>query len=187
LASIDPETRDAGVIALLADVMGAAGLRCALIGGHAVNAWAEPRYTKDFDLVVMADAPAVSAVMSRLVEEGFSVTRLQEPNAGSGPDFIRLERGDRPDIVEFQAAKTDYQELIIERAIQLTGARLPVATPEDLLVLKLIANRVKDQDDMFRLSQQDGIDWQYVEHWAAIWDVSNSLENLRRIIASGSL
>ncbi len=174
-------------MALLAEVLAASGLRGTLIGGHAVNAWAEVRYTKDFDLVVTANAIAVNAVTARLLEEGFRITRLQQPDAPSGPDFVQLKRGDRPDIVEFQVAKTEYQELVIERAVPVAGSRLPVATPEDLLVLKLLANRIKDQDDMHRLAQREGIDWAFVEKWAAIWDVTERLENLRRIMATGSL
>jgi hypothetical protein len=41
-------------IALIASVLDGAGLAYALIGGHAVNVWLEPRFTADVDVTVLA-------------------------------------------------------------------------------------------------------------------------------------
>ena len=61
------------VLSVLARVLRQVGLSHALIGGHAVNAWLEPRFTADIDL----------AVASRTC----FVTRPSEPRARSvGPD-----------------------------------------------------------------------------------------------------
>ncbi len=57
-------------------------------------------------------------------------------------------------------------------------ARLAVATPEDLIVMKLIANRAKDRADLDGRVRLEGLDWTYVERWAAEWEV---LELLRRV------
>lgn len=38
----------------LAGILEEAGIEYALIGGHAVNAWVEPRFTADIDLTIEA-------------------------------------------------------------------------------------------------------------------------------------
>ena len=58
-----------------------------------------------------------------------------------------------------------------------SGAR--VATKEDLIVLKLIADRPKDRIDLEGLCALDGNDWSYVERWAREWDVLGRLERFR--------
>ncbi len=54
-----------------------------------------------------------------------------------------------------------------------------VATAEDLIVLKLIANRPKDQVDLLALAALPGIDWSYIERWADAWNVRDVLGRLR--------
>ena len=56
---------------------------------------------------------------------------------------------------------------------------LRVATASDLIVLKLIANRPKDQNDLLGLLALPTIDWPYVERWANEWDVRGLLDGLR--------
>ena len=46
--------------------------------------------------------------------------------------------------------------------------------------MKLIANRSKDHEDIFRLLESwPQIDWNYTEHWAAFWQVADMLAELR--------
>jgi hypothetical protein len=167
---------------LLAEVGAAAdeaGLATALIGGAAVNAFEDPRFTKDLDLTVQADARAVSRFVASLERNGFEVLRRQDEGSSSGPDFVQLIRPGTPDMIDIITAKTEYQQLVIERAIRAPGQSLPIATPEDLIVLKLIANRPIDHTDTFLLARDNPIDWSYVEQWAKTWDVVPHLEALQ--------
>jgi hypothetical protein len=179
LASIDPEqtpeTVEAGAFGELFE---ADGLGHVLIGGQAVNIWLSPRVTGDYDFTVTADRAAIEKVEADLRARGFDYIRRDDALEPSGPDFIRMTDGKKV-IVDLQPAKTDYQELVIERAVPLFGGTVRLATPEDLIVLKLIANRSKDQYDLSRLVSIPGIDWEYVEHWCRIWDVAAKLAALR--------
>jgi hypothetical protein len=42
----------------------------ALIGGHAVNAWGEPRATTDFDLTIAADLSSLQRIEMQLAGQG---------------------------------------------------------------------------------------------------------------------
>lgn len=48
-----------------------------------------------------------------------------------------------------------------------------------MIVLKLIANRAKDQLDLLGLLELPDLDWAYVESWAQQWEVLEVLDRLR--------
>lgn len=160
------------------------GLDAALIGGHAANAWDNPRYTKDFDFTVEAVATSIEAFVGELEAVGFDVVLRQDRHGSSGPEFVRMVNPSTKDIVEFQGAQTPYQSLVIERAVRQPGYLVPVATREDIIVLKLIANRSIDRFDIARIVRAGAeIDWSYVEHWANEWDASDALRDIRAALS----
>lgn len=155
------------------------GLGVALIGGEGVNFWTLPRFTEDFDLTVAAQVDGVFGLVGALETQGYHIVRIQEEHSRSGPAFVRLTHDDGLPSVDLIVAKTDYQDLVISRATQSESGVLPVATPEDLIVLKLIANRSIDHRDIFILMEAQSIDWAYVEEWARVWQVADTLGELR--------
>lgn len=66
-------------------------------------------------------------------------------------------------------ADIDVTALLDREILSQGGVR--VATPEDLIVLKRIANRAKDQIDVLGLVALPSLDWAYVERRAAEWEV----------------
>jgi hypothetical protein len=59
-----------GLLGEVTAALAAAGLRAALIGEAAVNAFQDPRYTKDLDFTVEAAPAAVNGFASLLVAAG---------------------------------------------------------------------------------------------------------------------
>ena len=164
----------------LAGCFAEAAVDYVLIGGHAVNVWAEPRFTADIDFTVRSDPDALGRLRALLEADGWTVERVHGEGLPSGPDFVRFVHPDHDSPVELQTAKTGYQQTLIERAVAHEDVGgLTVATPEDLLVLKLIAFRAKDRGDLAALAALDGLDWPYVERWAAIWEVEDRLRRIR--------
>ncbi len=60
------------------------------------------------------------------------------------------------------------------------GKRIPILPAEDLIVMKLIANRARDRADIEGLLGLPAIDWDYVERWATAWGTLEELRRLRR-------
>lgn len=162
------------VLGDLAALLERAGVAYALIGAHAVNSWLEPRFTADIDVTVQTDAAGLARLGEALAAAGFTLTRQHGADLPSGPDFIRFTSEDPSVSIEVQVAKTDFQREIVRRAFVEEGIR--VATPEDLAVMKLIADRPKDQIDLQGLLGLDGLDWSYVERWADEWGVRDRLD-----------
>ncbi len=161
----------------LAALFQRAGLRHALIGGHGVNSWIMPRETDDYDFVVAPDRPAIEAFEAELLALGLRHVRRQDSDEPSGPDFVQMKNAISNLAVDLQVAKTDYQLLVLERAMPSETSGFSVATPEDLVVLKLLAMRSQDQRDIALLVDLLGneLDWPYIEHWARVWDVTQNL------------
>lgn len=133
----------------------------ALVGGLAVSARAEPRFTRDLDLVVaVPDDREAEALIRRLLASGYRVlatleqeakgrlatVRLASPGEEAGGvvvDLLFASSGIEPEI----AANAEVLEV-------LPGLTVPVARAGDLLALKVLAvslDRPQDEADILAL------------------------------------
>jgi predicted nucleotidyltransferase len=179
-----------GLAEILGALAAASGSRraLALIGAAARNAWAPPRATTDLDLAVSADDPLLESIGSALRGLGYERVRTHRADpADPQPDLIvyRASSGELRQ-VDLLVAKTDFEREVLRRAVpvEIAGVAIPVATPEDLIVYKLIADRPRDRDDMLAILRTQARagrapDWPYVERWARFWNVSDRLATLR--------
>ncbi len=166
---------------------GLAGHDYALIGAAARNAWAPPRATTDVDLSLAASASAIAALDSPLQSLGYVRVRQQQVDPSDPLPDIIVFRAPRQPQLDVLMAKTPFEREALARAVpcQIAGEAVPVATPEDLIVYKLIADRERDRDDIravVRTQSRAGrsVDWAYVETWAARWGISDRAARARR-------
>ncbi len=176
-----PQLEPNGWLDFLGAAFQAAELPHALIGGHAVIAWSLPRQTDDYDFIVAAERDAIARIQASLEGQGLRIVRMQNPSAASGPDFVQLRTDGNTFQIDLQTAKTEYQVLVMQRAAVDARYGISVATPEDLIVLKLLAMRSQDQRDIAVLVEglRNELDWAYIEHWAQVWDVVPALRVFR--------
>jgi len=180
-----PDAAARSLVAELSDILAEFGGQCAIIGGMAHNYWREPRFTKDVDFTLVADASLFARLKQKMLDAGYEVSRIQDEDEPSGPGFARFTQPGTQKVVEFLTAKTEFQQLLVERAVEPEpGAPLRVATPEDIIVLKLIANRPQDQADAVNLGLIEGLDWEYVRSWSEVWDVADRFANLQAAVAA---
>jgi hypothetical protein len=66
------------------------------------------------------------------------------------------------------------------RRARLSPTGLRVATPEDIIVLKLIADRYKDAKDLLLLCALPHLSWAYIERWADAFGVRDRVDRYRR-------
>ena len=146
------------------------GLEGVLIGGLAVSARAEPRFTRDADLAVSVASDAqAEALLRAFMRSGYALqvvleqsgvgrlsgARLIDPD-GVEVDLLTASSGIEPEIV------VDADELEIVR-----GFRVPVAATGHLIALKLLSvspGRETDAMDLQALSRvADEIEWARAE------------------------
>jgi hypothetical protein len=124
---------------------------CALIGGVAVIARVFVRATKDVDLLVscpVREAPTLLEVAHRHGYGWEESDVLDFLDAGLlrmwGPPSRREGLG-----LDILLTDSPFNEDVVRRAtvVEVLGTEIAVATPEDLLLMKVEANRPIDLDD----------------------------------------
>lgn len=151
------------------DDLRALGRSFALVGGLAVSTHAEPRLTRDADLVVaVRDDRDAEDLIARLRPLGYTATVLVEQEATGRLATVRLILGDDGLVTDLLFASSGIEREIVDAAVELVvlpGLSLPVATVGHLIAMKLLARddrrRPADADDLAALAAiATGTDWQ---------------------------
>jgi hypothetical protein len=140
------------------------GKRAALLGGLAVSAWTEPRFTRDVDLAVAVDSDAdAELLIRRLGEHGYKLWASVEQTATGRLATARLLPPDSTEdgvVVDLLFASSGIEPEIVAAAapIDLGGRRATaVARVGHLVALKLLsadsARRPQDEMDLQSLRQ----------------------------------
>lgn len=157
----------------------------ALIGGFAVSARTEPRFTRDIDLVVdVGDDAAAEALLRGLAGRGYALVAAVEQQATGRLATARLASPVVPGgelIVDLLFASSGVEHEIAARseALELLeGLVVPVARTGDLLALKLLA-----RDDVSR--PQDLGDIRALRSVASAADLAIARETVALIMQRG--
>jgi hypothetical protein len=125
-------------------------VRWYLFGAQAAILYGSPRLTADVDVTVDIATQPAAVVVDALERAGFAV-RVSNPL-----DFIERKRvlplqhtasGIAVDVV---LAGPGLEDLFFQRIREHTieGVRVPTASAEDIIVMKVLAGRFKDYDDV---------------------------------------
>lgn len=162
-SNANPRLREQGVLAFLDKVP--RELQPLLIGAYAVSAYGPPRFSDDVDLVLPASI--LSDAKDWLVRAGLRHrTTYRGTGDGEGSSKLRIEGGLLTGDLYFGGLTARGSETFVDyrwlssrsQEIQLTlltgrlRAPFPVARPEALWVLKLLAGRPQDITDLFAIS-----------------------------------
>ena len=124
------------------ELLSGAGVAHVLIGGAVVQLYAKRARTRDVDYLVRVGPERVASLRERLTEAGLRVET-------KAPWHLRAWKSDilYADLV---VAEVPVQDEIIDKAVlhDVAGSQIPLATPEHLIVLKVIAGRPRDLRDV---------------------------------------
>jgi predicted nucleotidyltransferase len=134
------------------------------VGGLAVSARTEPRFTRDLDVAVaVADDAEAEALVQRLVSEGYRTLAVVEQKATHRLATVRLvlpggdTRGVVADVLFASSGIEAEVARDAERLRVFPTIVLPVARVGHLIALKLLARddrtRPQDQQDLRALSE----------------------------------
>jgi predicted nucleotidyltransferase len=136
--------------------LGRAGVGFALVGGLAVSARSEPRFTRDVDLAVAVPGdPAAEEVVRSFVNAGFSAIAVVEQEATGRMATVRLlPPGETEEgvVVDLLFASSGVETEVVHSADRIAvfpDTELPVATLAHLVALKVLAaDETRPQDDV---------------------------------------
>jgi hypothetical protein len=173
-------------IRAVSEALARVGAEYMLIGGLAVGVWVEPRATKDADLSVRVLAP-VNTLKGALAKAGLEVVRGDLARAVERGEVVRLRRGapsGTPIVIDLLFATTPFEieALARRRPLRVLGVDVPVTTPEDLFIFKLIARRPQDLADAHQLYEVHGetFDVARVRRWCRDFGAEERVEALTR-------
>lgn len=170
-----------GAIVRLAGFAKAWGHPCALVGGAAIIARVQPRLTTDLDLLLEVPAGAADSVLALAHAHGYTHDEAETRELLEG-GLVRLwgpPGTGRGVGVDLMFVDSPFLERVVARAadVSMGGATLPVATAEDLLLMKLEAGRPQDLDDALAIKDAfgDRLDLEYLRAWAGQLGIERQL------------
>jgi hypothetical protein len=165
-----PENLRNGLLTL-ADTFAKWNIEYALIGGLAAGYRARPRFTQDIDLVLRIPQLVLPRLLEDLKTEGFDFDLTT---------VIRQWNQEHITVLFYHGLQVDWLKPVIDlygRVIESAteddwlGHRIRVATPESLILTKLIAFRRQDQVDIENLlaANRGQLDLNYIrDQWQSV-------------------
>jgi len=121
-----------------------------VIGGVASSILGRPRMTRDVDLLVLVEDSDWVAFLNHAGNHGIE-PRRQDVLEFARRSRVLLLRHLPTDInVDAVLGLIPFERQVIQRAnvVRLAGVRVPLPTPEDMIIMKLVARRPQDLDDV---------------------------------------
>lgn len=146
------------------DFLEARGIPYMVIGGLANLVWGSPRATLDADITAWVEEGGVEAVVAELCEAFEPFPKDPQAFVASLRVLPMKTRLGRFDLV-FGALP--YEREAIRRAVpvELGGRRVRVCSPEDLVIMKVLADRPQDILDLRGVAerQRSKLDRKYLD------------------------
>jgi len=133
--------------------------RYAVIGGYAVAAWGEERATRDIDLLCAAGNS--EEILQELKKEALHVEHRSGDPDDPISEVMRVEIGSGENAAEIDLliGIRDAPPGIFDRVrmVRIEGITIPVASPEDVVILKLLGGSARDLEDAKSIVEIQGI------------------------------
>jgi predicted nucleotidyltransferase len=143
--------------------------RGVIIGGAAVSILGKARYTEDIDAMFLLSIKDIPQLLKAASEEGI------EPRIDNAAEFARksrvvlLKHVVSNTNIDLSLGVLPFEQEMVERSVvhQVDEAlQLRLPTPEDLIILKAIAHRPKDMEDIRILTDKyPNLDIPRIEKW----------------------
>src|SRR5262249_34210478 len=141
--------------AAVAPALRESGARWYLFGAHAVTVWGRPRLSSDVDITA-ALAGSPDELVAALRQAGFEVRAADWRELLARTRVLPLVHDATGLPLDIVIAGPGLEDEFLDRAVtvDLAGLAVPVISPEDLVVTKLLAGRPKDLEDVSTILEE---------------------------------
>jgi len=138
----------------LLKIFNARGVEYLVVGGHAVNAYTEPRATKDIDVWINPILPNAKKVMEALREFGAPLANITEHDFIDEESFYVVGvKPNRIDILQ-KVPGLNFKEAWSNKSMfSLNGVDTYFLSLKDLIAAKIAAGRPQDIADVVKLKK----------------------------------
>ena len=138
-------------------------IRHALVGGLAASIRGKTRATEDIDLVLDCDVEAALSFLNSLDSDSFGPFFPEVEAVVRQCYILPLEDIQSKVKLDLAIGVSGFEKLIVERStrVKFSDMFIQVATKEDLLLMKLLAGRPQDDQDIrgILIANKSDIDW----------------------------
>lgn len=150
----------------LKKVLGPRRIRWYLFGAQAAVVYGSARMTMDVDVTIALRPERVRPLVAALLERGFASRAHDIAAFFERSRVIPLFHESTRMPLDLVVARDSLEATFLERArpIDIGGVRVPVISPEDLVVAKLFAGRPRDIEDVRSVlaAMHDSLDLRHV-------------------------
>ena len=140
----------------LLSILAANGVKYLIVGGYAVTKYAEPRYTKDLDLWVLANPGNAQKIYYALREFGAPLVDISADDFAHEGYFYQMGIPPvRVDILMSIPGMTSFEEAWERREnVEIDGVVFPFISKQDLIISKRASGRPQDLLDVRSLEEE---------------------------------
>jgi len=142
--------------------------KCVIIGGVAASLLGTPRLTADIDALILLSSDDLPELLQAAEAEGLTgrITDLLE--FARKNRVVLLRHAESGTGIDISLGVLPFEEELIGRSVEydVEGMKLRLPTPEDLIILKAVANRPKDLLDIQGIiDNHPDLDRQHIQNW----------------------
>ena len=139
-----------------------------IIGGVASGFLGKPRFTVDLDAMFLASIKDVPHILDMAKEEGIEPRTEKVIEFAQKNRVLLLRHAASRANIDISLGVLPFEEEVVKRSVLhnvgTISVRLP--TPEDLIILKAVAHRPKDLEDIrMIIDSHPKLDRKRIEHW----------------------
>ncbi|MFH1542388.1 MAG: nucleotidyltransferase [bacterium] len=149
-----------------------------VVGGLAVAYWGYPRQSLDLDIVVDLKEPELADFLKSAKKAGFSFHELEIRSLLKIGNRFVMEAEDYR--VDCWLPKAEYHKSALARSKkrEVFGQKMPVISPEDLILSKLLVGRARDLEDIKTviIKQKGKLDLAYLKKQSLLLNIAGPLD-----------
>lgn len=153
------------------------------MGGMAVRAHGLPRPTYDVDIAILIDRDELPTLFDEIDSAGYDIADVYKSgwaDSVAGMPVVKATTFDdgRAIVADLFLAETEFLRVLVDRRLQdeVDGVRTWLISPEDLVILKLVADRDRDRADVQDiLAMNPTLDQEHLKYWSGQLGVADNL------------
>ena len=175
------------VLKEVANRLDSASVPYMISGSMAMNYYAQPRMTRDIDIVIVLEPHGVERFVSLFKDDFYidSDTVMAEVKRSGMFNLIHNEFVIKVDFVLLKDEEFDTTEFERRRRIEVDGVPLWMISPEDLILYKCLWGRdsisemqIKDVRNILEMAND--LDMEYIEKWISKLELDDFIKEVRR-------
>ncbi len=183
-------TSQSELLARIAEGLARAEIPYMVVGSLASSFHAEPRTTRDIDIVIDPSPDRLRRFVSELPTDDFYAdagAALEALERRTGFNVIEVESGWKVDLMIRKDRPFSREEFGRRLAVELLGTETHVATAEDTIIAKLEWAQAGASDQQLRdvasiiVTDESKLDLDYLQRWIEALELRDSWERAQRL------